>query len=58
MRGARHSGTHAALSRASRQRGDTGLDHNQHQIDPRLTPDAEKNLMERQCLKQKLYPAD
>ncbi len=30
----------------------------QRQIDLWLTPEAEKNLMERQCLKHKLYPAD
>ena len=30
----------------------------QRQIDLWLTPEAEKGLMERQCLKHKLYPAD
>jgi D-xylose 1-dehydrogenase len=30
----------------------------QRQIDLWLTPEAEKDLMSRQCLKQKLYPAD
>ena len=30
----------------------------QRQLDLWLTPEAEKNLMERQCLKHKLYPAD
>ena len=30
----------------------------QRQIDLWLTPEAEKELMKRQCLKQKLYPPD